>query len=245
MSDHSIESQVQVEEVEIEVFAKRGEKPPPAKRFIIRVDKEKFVVKTETITGVQILALAGKTPEKFKLYELKRGHQPILIEPNTVVDLREEGVERFTTMAKDTTEGAIATNSCQYDFKLPLADEDYLCGLGLPWETVRNDGTMWLLVHRWKLPPGYNVEFASVGLLIPPGYADSQIDMVYFQPQLNRADGRVIGALSTQMIAGNMWQRWSRHRTQQNPWRPGIDDIAAHLSLVDEWLRREFLGGRN
>jgi hypothetical protein len=36
------------------------------------------------------------------------------------------------------------------------------------------------------------------------------------------------------------FQQWSRHRTQQNAWRPGEDDISTYLSLVDDWLRREF-----
>ena len=76
--------------------------------------------------------------------------------------------------------------------------------------------------------------------MIPDNYSDSQIDMVYFNPHLARADGRAIGALATQTIAGVSWQRWSRHRTGANPWRPGVDDVASHLALVDEWLRREF-----
>ena len=52
-------------------------------------------------------------------------------------------------------------------------------------------------------------------------------------------DGRPIGALSTQTIAATTWQRWSRHRTTANPWRAGIDDVASHLALVDEWLQKQ------
>ena len=79
-----------------------------------------------------------------------------------------------------------------------------------------------------------------LALLISPNYSDSQIDMVYFKPGLARRDGKGINNLSQMTIAGQTWQQWSRHRTQQNPWRSGIDDIASHLGLVDEWLRREF-----
>ena len=229
----------ELEEVEIEEFAKRGEHVPPAKRYVIRVDKEKFTVQTPTITGVKILALAAKTPDKFKLYQIKRGQQPTLIAPDDIVDLRAPGVERFTTMPKDTTEGEHHALELQRAFRLPASDENYLDGLGLPWETVKDGRTLWLLIYEWKLPRGYNATIARLALLIPPGYADSQLDMVYFHPALARTDGRTIRALASQSICGETWQRWSRHRTAQNPWRVGIDDITSHLSLVDEWLRRE------
>ena len=89
-----------IEIVELEEHAKHHhDKPAPrAKHYAFRVDKERIVVDTPTINGTEILAKVGKTPEKFKLYQHKHGHQPIPIAPNQVVDLREPGVERFTTM---------------------------------------------------------------------------------------------------------------------------------------------------
>lgn len=232
--------EVEIEEAEIEQFAKRGEPVPLAKRYILRVDKEKFTVHAPTIKGTQILALAGKTPEKYKIYQHKRGQQPIIIEPNQTVDLRAPGVERFTTMAKDTTEGHSQACDLRREFKLPAADEEYLDGLGLPWEAVKDGATLWLLIHSWKVPSGYNTESVSIALLIDPQYSDSQIDMVYFKPALARTDGKAIGALASQTICNETWQRWSRHRTAVNPWRAGVDDVSSHLALVDEWLRREF-----
>ena len=143
-------------------------------------------------------------------------------------------------MPKDTTEGR-DTLCRQQGFRLPESDEAYLNRLGLPWELLRDGATRWLIIHDWKLPAGYNHQQISLALIIPDNYSDSQIDMVYFNPHLARKDGRTIGALSTQNIAGTAWQRWSRHRTGANPWRRGIDDVASHLALVDEWLQREFL----
>src|SRR5271154_5310478 len=58
-----------IEIVEIEEFAKRGEHVPHAKHYAFRVDKERVVVTTPTITGTEILAKVGKTPEAFKLYQ--------------------------------------------------------------------------------------------------------------------------------------------------------------------------------
>ena len=57
--------------------------------------------------------------------------------------------------------------------------------------------------------------------MIPPLYPDAQIDMAYFKPFLARTDGRAIQNLTECVIQREKWQRWSRHRTQQNPWRMG------------------------
>jgi hypothetical protein len=65
--------------------------------------------------------------------------------------------------------------------------------------------------------------------------------MVYFFPALARRDGRPIGATQAmQPLDGKSFQRWSRHRTQQNPWKPGRDNLGAHIILVEDWLAREF-----
>jgi hypothetical protein len=229
-----------VEIVELEEHAKQHGTPAPhAKHYAFRVDKTRVVVDTPTITGTQILAKVGKTPQQFKLYQHKRGHQPILIGPDQIANLREPGVERFTTMPKDTTEGLEAP-CLRMDFRLPAMDEEYLNGLGLSWETIRDGQNQWLIIHGWKVPKGYNVVVVDLALMIPSNYSDSQIDMVFFNSALARSDGRGINNLSQIVIAGQAWQQWSRHRTAQNPWRAGIDDVASHLGLVDEWLRREF-----
>lgn len=235
------EDSAEVELVELEEHARNhGTRPPRAKRYAFRVDKTRLVVETPTIKGVQILSMVGKTPDQFKLYQHKRGHQPIVIEPNQTVDLREPGVERFTTMPKDTTEGRGAL-CLRQDFRLPAADEEYLDGRTLEWETICDGNNKWLIIHQWKVPDGYNCEKTDLALLIPANYSDSQIDMVYFKTPLARLDGLAIKNLSQESIAGEAWQRWSRHRTSLNPWRVGVDDVASHLSLVDEWLRREFV----
>jgi hypothetical protein len=65
--------------------------------------------------------------------------------------------------------------------------------------------------------------------------------MVYFYPALARTDGIRIGATETvQLIDGKGFQRWSRHRTPQNPWRVGHDNLGTHIILIEDWLEREF-----
>jgi hypothetical protein len=141
-------------------------------------------------------------------------------------------------MAKDTTEGRTVA-ALRREFRLPAADEQYLDSLGLPWETVKDAGQLWLLMHDWRLPGGYNSALVRVAFQIPGAYPDSQIDMVYFSPHLEKADRRSISAPSSQIICGESYQRWSRHRTAANPWHPGIDDVTTHLTLVHDWLTRE------
>ena len=67
----------------------------------------------------------------------------------------------------------------------------------------------------------------------------SALDMVYFDPWLSRQDGKPIGAANvSQALDGKSYQRWSRHRTGQNPWKPGEDSIGTHIFLIEDWLQR-------
>jgi hypothetical protein len=124
-------------------------------------------------------------------------------------------------------------------FAMPENDQAHLDARGLPWETIISNGGRWVLIHTFPVSGGYNHSSVDVAVKIEPGYPDTQLDMVNFYPPLARLDGRPIGALSLQVIDGKGFQRWSRHRTGANPWRPGEDDLSSHLSLIEYWLERE------
>lgn len=95
-----------LEEVEIELYVKSGEIPPRARRYIIRVDKEKFTVSQPSMTGREILTLASKIPvERYRLDQKLRGGKTEKIELDEVVDFTKPGVERFMTLAKDLIDG--------------------------------------------------------------------------------------------------------------------------------------------
>ncbi|MDE2105184.1 MAG: hypothetical protein KGL39_48600 [Patescibacteria group bacterium] len=129
------------------------------------------------------------------------------------------------------------------ELALPGYDVQYLETTGLEWETIADGPGAggWLLLNNWPIKThGYNVDRVLIALRIQPGYPETQIDMVYFHPALSRCDNKAIGALSTQQIDGMTFQRWSRHRTPESPWRPEVDEIVTHLVLVDDWLAREF-----
>ena len=237
--DHVSPGEEILEVVEIEIFAIEEKPLPRARHYVIRVDKEKVTVDRPEITGAEILEKVKKTPAQFKLYEHRRHHQPRLIQPDEVVRLHAHHIERFTTMPKDTTEG-LGSVSLSQTFELPEAECRYLDRLGLTWECIREGGASLAHCPRVANTRGYNHRQVDLALMIPPLYPDAQIDMVYFKPFLARTDGRAIQNLTECVIQRERWQRWSRHRTQQNPWRCGVDDVASHLALVDEWLRREF-----
>lgn len=124
-------------------------------------------------------------------------------------------------------------------FVLPAEDMEWLETTGKPFELVAEGGVLRVLIQDWPVPPGYNVASVSANVRIEPGYPDSQIDMVYFFPALALLSGRPIGALALDQFDGKTWQRWSRHRTPANPWRPGTDSLSTHFALIQDWLERE------
>jgi hypothetical protein len=125
-------------------------------------------------------------------------------------------------------------------FELLPEDQQFLNEYGLPWETVV-DGSQWVLIHDFPTFGPYNHPSATVAIRLETGYPDTALDMVYFHPILARKDGVAIGATEArQGLDGKSYQRWSRHRTGTNPWRPGHDSIGTHIFLIEDWLQREF-----
>lgn len=227
--------------VDVEEHGKAGKPVPKAKSYRIRIDKGYYVVGSPTLTGREILALAGKTAaDQWMLHQKLRGGKTERVGLDDVVDFTAPGIERFQTLPLDQTEGEMSRRQ----FTLPEEDREYLEARGLPWETVHEGGAMWLVIDEYPVPSGYNHALVSVAFRIQAGYPTAEIDMVYVEPALQRIDGRPIGCTeATQPLDGKLFQRWSRHRTGQNPWRPGEDNLATHLALVDEWFLREFRRG--
>lgn len=125
-------------------------------------------------------------------------------------------------------------------FELPEIDREYLEASGRSWETIVEGKVRWLLIHQFPITSGYNVTEAIAAFQIEQNYPSTEIDMVYFYPPLARQDGRTINNLSEQSLDEKRFQRWSRHRTQQNKWKPDEDYLGTHVALVTDWLSREF-----
>lgn len=209
---------------------------PKAKKYRIRIDKEQYVVDVTEMTGRQILEIAGKTPEKFLLRQkLKEGVKPVT--PDEIVSFINAGVERFMTIPNEVTEGESFQERRQ--FSLLPQDVEYLSGINLRWEAISEGNLKTIIIYEWPLPLGYNISLADVHVRISDGYPDTQIDMAYFTPPLNRLDLHAINNLSALQFDGREWQQWSRHRTVASAWRNGIDDLGTHMALVDDWLIAE------
>jgi len=126
------------------------------------------------------------------------------------------------------------------DFELLPEDWQFLEEYGHPWETIV-DGSQWVLIHEFPTHEGYNHLKVTAAIRMETGYPNTELNMVYFNPPLARKDGRKIGATeAVQAIDGKNYQRWSRHRTQKNPWKIGRDGLGTHVILVEDWLQREF-----
>jgi hypothetical protein len=226
--------------VDLEEFAKSNKTPPSqCKGYRIRVDKQFYTVTQSVMTGRQILELAGKTPvDRYSLRQKFSGGQTKKITLNDKVDFTTPGIERFMTLPLDQTEGY----SERRQFHLPETDEKYLTTLGLSWETVIESNIQRLVVHGFPVPTGYNCNEVDLNLQIPQAYPDAQLDMVYFHPHLSRLNSKpIVATQALDSFDGKQWQRWSRHRTGTNPWRPGLDCIETHLGLVENWLERELV----
>lgn len=224
--------------IDLEWCSKCGHVAPKGKKYRILIDRKNYVVEKECLTGAEILSLTGETPpDRYQLRQKYKDGRVITIKNDQVVCFTEPGIEKFKTLACDQTEGEPPHRG----FTLLEEDQDYLNTLGLSWETIREGNQNWVLIHQFPIPKGYNVDHATIGVLITSGYPIAELDMVYFHPFLQRTDQQPIGALTHNTnIDGKTFQRWSRHRTPVNPWRPGIDNLGTHVPLVDAWLLQEF-----
>lgn len=203
--------------------------------FQIKVDKVSYTWNDLTINGQQIFNLIGKSPNQNNLVQKLKNNQVNPVGLTEEIDLTQKGIEKFVTIPSDATEGFVKKQT----FILPEEDRFYLETLSNEWEAVKDGNNQWLIIRDYVLPKGYNHEKTDVALLIPRTYPTAQIDMMYFSNHLSRKDGKPIKALSKQNIQNKSWQRWSRHRTPQNPWRRGIDNVSTHIVLVQNLLTKE------
>ncbi len=126
-------------------------------------------------------------------------------------------------------------------FDLLPADRQFLDDYGLPWEAILDSAQQWVLIHEFPTHEGYNHQRVTAAIRMETGYPNTALDMVYFLPALARTDSRTIGAANAiQALDGKSYQRWSRHRTLQHPWKIGHDNIGTHVFLIEDWLAREF-----
>ncbi|MDO3523969.1 multiubiquitin domain-containing protein [Ralstonia pseudosolanacearum] len=227
--------------IDVEIFVREKKPIPHGHKYKIRIDKDYYIVDVSHMTGEQILGLAGKSSAGYLLSEKVHG-QMRPVAPGETVDFTAHGVERFATIPKEVREGE---GPVRADFAVMAEDAEFLNGKAYTWEAVaqheHEHDTKRIVVRGFEPPPGFSPAKVDMFVILPQGYPDTQIDMVYFYPALARNDGKQIPSLVTNAFEDKTWQGWSRHRTENSPWRQGIDNVGTHLMLVDDFLRAELL----
>lgn len=228
-----------IELVDLEVYAKRGEQPPRAKRYRFRVDDHHYETEKPELTGAEILQFAGKTPKQYHLRQRLHGGQVVPIKADEAVDLRKPGLERFMTIPCENTDGESQVTPApvcpRREVMLPEDDQDFLDANFPGWETVIDGAMPYLILKQFPVPEGYNHTVVQAAIHITSGYPNAPLDMVYFSPDLACNSGRPITALAVQTILGQPWQRWSRHYG----WRAGVDNLILHIERIRTWLDLE------
>ena len=218
--------------IDVEECGKHGRRPPKGRNYKIRVDREKYCVDSEKITGTAILELVGKSFQEWSLNQKFCGGRREKIKADDEVGLTRPGVERFETIRLKAQQGDDA-------YELPEEDMEYLnAHYPSQWKKIsEGNGKYGLIIENFPIPNGYAVEKSTLMLLVPSGYPGSGLDMFYFDPPLNRSDGRGIGGLATETHFVRQWQRWSRHYQ----WSPGEDSLVRHIGYVINELQQEVI----
>ena len=96
------------EVIDVEQYAKEGQKIPHAPRYRIRIDKMQYVVDKPAMTGYDLLNLAGKTPpERFAIYKKLHGGQAQKIELNEVARIQADIIESVRKLNPSSPEQAL------------------------------------------------------------------------------------------------------------------------------------------
>ena len=96
----------QKEIIDLEEYSKSNKNPPKSKRYKIKIDRDKYVVDVECLTGKEILELAGKKPaNEYNLRRKMRGGEVSKINLDEKVDFTLPGIEKFITIPLDQTDG--------------------------------------------------------------------------------------------------------------------------------------------
>ena len=192
------------------------------------------------MTGRELLELADKKPaEGYAIYLKVKGGQPQRIDLDQKIDLSQPGVERFVTLPLDQTEGF----GGRRDFALPQEDLEWLNNNSGRFELVAEGGVLpWFFTVSECRPATTTARLTSTSASNPATQTPRSTWSTSTRA-LERADGRPVPATCVEPFDGKEWQRWSRHRTPANPWRPGIDNLATHFGLVEHWFLRELKRG--
>ena len=104
--DQSGVEQVLDDIIDLEEYAKRGEKPPLAKGYRVKINGDQYVLHDPMPTGRAILTVGDLLPPENYTLRVKRAGEPLRkVGLDEQIDLRHPGVEKFKALPRDQTEG--------------------------------------------------------------------------------------------------------------------------------------------
>lgn len=94
------------EPVDLEEFAKAGRPvPKDCQLFRIRIDGEKYLVQQAALTGRELLKLADKSPDSYRVLFKKCGGKAIEVGLDVHFSFLDPGIERFMTQCRKAQDG--------------------------------------------------------------------------------------------------------------------------------------------
>ena len=91
--------------IDVEECNQNDRPPPKGQKYRIRIDREKYLVEEEKITGAAILVLVNKSPEEWALNQKLKGGKRERIEADDSVNVAQPGIERFETVRRQAQQG--------------------------------------------------------------------------------------------------------------------------------------------
>lgn len=107
MIEETKAGEIIIEEIiELAEFAKAGKTPPKGKKYKFKVKNQVYTVSVDHMTGREICEIADLIPPENYILDMKlHGGTMRKIGPNDVVSFLEPGIEKFTYVSRDQTEG--------------------------------------------------------------------------------------------------------------------------------------------
>ncbi len=96
----------EINAVELEVYANECKPiPKDCKLFRIRIDREKYLVQQAALTGAELLKLADKNPDQYRILFKRCNGKTVEIPLDTHFSFLDPGIERFMTQKRTAQEG--------------------------------------------------------------------------------------------------------------------------------------------
>ena len=119
-------------------------------------------------------------------------------------------------------------------------DLDLLRSAGLKFQTIVEEGKVYVWFNDYRLPPSlYNKLSTDLLILTLTTYPQAGFDMFWVDSDVALCDGRTPNsAEAIEQHAGKSWRRFSYHPYMHKKWNPSEDNVASFIRYVDQRLER-------